>query len=140
MSPDHPFWLAVERVAQAGLVSGYPCGEAGEACGPGHRPYFRAAQPITRAQLAKLTMLGAGLNDDLITTTHTFADVPAGHPFYRYVERLAIRGVIGGYPCGTVAGEGCDSATRPYFRPGANTTRGQMTKITATAFLLSCAP
>jgi hypothetical protein len=138
--PDHPFWLGVERVAQLGIVSGYPCGGAGEACGTGSRPYFRPTSPITRGQLAKLTVLGGGLNDDLVPTTQTFTDVPVNHPFYRYVERLASRGAISGYPCGTAPGEGCDSAARPYFRPGANTTRGQMTKITASAFLLSCAP
>jgi hypothetical protein len=42
--------------------------------------------------------------------------VPPGSTFYPYVTCLACRGVVSGYPDGT-------------FRPGANVTRGQISKI-----------
>ena len=41
---------------------------------------------------------------------------------------------MGGYPCGTVPGEECVApGNRPYFRPFASATRGQLAKIVANA-------
>jgi hypothetical protein len=66
--------------------------------------------------------------------------VPPGSTFYLYIAHLAVRAVIGGYPCGD-AGEPClPPGNRPYFRPNANATRGQMSKIAAAAFFPGCAP
>jgi hypothetical protein len=45
-----------------------------------------------------------------------------------FVERMASRGIIGGYVCGGV-GEPCGAENRPYFRPNNPATRGQITKI-----------
>ena len=63
------------------------------------------------------------------STQQTFQDVPPGSTFWGYIERIAARGFIGGYPCGG-PGEPCPGA---YFRPGNNTTRGQLTKIVVLA-------
>lgn len=57
-----------------------------------------------------------------------FADVAPGSTFYPFVRCLACRNVLGGYPCGGVA-EPCDQSARPYFRPGANISRGQISKV-----------
>ena len=57
-----------------------------------------------------------------------FADVPPGSTFYPFVRCLACRNVLGGYRCGGVA-EPCDAANSPYFRPGANISRGQISKV-----------
>jgi hypothetical protein len=62
-----------------------------------------------------------------------FADVPPGSTFYDYVEAAFAAGVINGYPCGGL-GEPCDAQNRPYFRPAANITRGQLTKMVSLAF------
>jgi hypothetical protein len=62
-----------------------------------------------------------------------FADVPAtgeGSTFYPYVRCLACRGIVSGYPCGG-PGEGCNGNADPYYRPSANVTRGQLSKIVA---------
>ncbi|HET6313649.1 MAG TPA: S-layer homology domain-containing protein, partial [Chloroflexia bacterium] len=62
-----------------------------------------------------------------------FADVPAtgeGSTFYPYVRCLACRGIVSGYPCGG-PGEGCNGNDDPYYRPSANVTRGQLSKIVA---------
>jgi hypothetical protein len=59
-----------------------------------------------------------------------FTDVPYGSTFYDFVETAYNNNIIGGYPCGGY-GEPCDAQYRPYFRPGNNVTRGQMTKFAA---------
>ncbi len=58
--------------------------------------------------------------------------------FYSLIEAIAARGVVSGYTCGgtnpqTGLDEPCDSARRPYFRPGNNVTRAQLTKIVVIA-------
>jgi hypothetical protein len=54
-----------------------------------------------------------------------------------WIEELGGRGIISGYTCGG-PGEPCDPAGRPYFRWGANATRGQMSKIAAQTFAPNC--
>jgi len=101
---------------------------------------------VTRGQLAKIDANAAGYND--LPTTQSFADVPPGDPFYLYIERLARRGIVNGYDCGTgdinpCTGlvETCDSTHRPYYRPCNNVTRGQAAKIVANTFFpVNCAP
>ena len=62
-----------------------------------------------------------------------------GSTFYVYIERVASRGIVNGYPCGGPF-EPCVAPTnRPYFRPFNNATRGQMAKIAAAAFFPGCA-
>jgi hypothetical protein len=94
---------------------------------------------VRRAQLAKLVALAAGYQDPLPTTQQTFADVPPGHPFWIYVERVAARNVLNGYPCGGPF-EPCGSGPHAYFRPFNVTTRGQASKILANAFFPSDRP
>jgi hypothetical protein len=65
----------------------------------------------------------------------TFADVPydpSNTSLYAYVETAAGRGIISGYPCGG-SGEPCDSQNRPYYRPGNNVTRAQLSKMLSEA-------
>jgi hypothetical protein len=107
-------------MACRGIISGYSSG-----CGTGN-PCFRPNNNVTRGQLSKIISNSAGFNDT--PTGQTFEDVLPNSTFYVYIERIASRGIIGGYPCGG-AGEPCDSQNRPYFRPNANATRGQIAKI-----------
>ena len=61
-------------------------------------------------------------------------------PFWLWIERLTVHSVMGGYSCGGL-GEPCVPPTnRPYFRPGANATRGQLSKIVSNAAGLSDPP
>jgi hypothetical protein len=91
---------------------------------------------ITRAQFAKIVAMNAHYTET--PTAQTFADVSPTYWAYLTIERLAARGIIGGYPCGGV-GEPCVAPdNRPYFRPGNNATRGQMSKIAAGTFLPNC--
>ena len=59
--------------------------------------------------------------------------MPPGNVFYSWIEQMAAAGILSGYTCGTRPSEPCDSAGRPYFRPAANVTRGQLAKIIALA-------
>ena len=116
-------------------MQGYPCGGVGEPCGPGNLPYFRPGATASRGQLAKIVSNAAGFNEPV--TGQTFEDVLPGSTFYDFVERLASRGVMQGYPCGGV-GEPCGPNNLPYFRPSANVSRGQTSKIVANTFFPSC--
>jgi hypothetical protein len=136
--PGSTFWTWIERLAGRGIIGGYPCGGPGEPCmGPDNRPYFRPGNDVTRGQLAKIVAGAAGWTET--PTGQTFEDVPPGSTFYLFVERVAGRGIVGGYPCGG-PGEPCIApGNRAYFRPANNATRGQMSKIAANAFFPNCA-
>ena len=64
-----------------------------------------------------------------------------GSPFYDWINRLSNRGFMGGYGCGLVPEEPCTPPeNRPYFRPNASATRGQLSKIVSNAAGLSGTP
>jgi hypothetical protein len=99
---------------------------------------FRPNNDITRGQIAKVVSNAAGFNDD--PGTQIYEDVPPTNTFYAWVNRLSKRGLMGGYPCGAMPSESCGTANRPYFRPNASATRGQLAKIVASAAYLTTTP
>jgi hypothetical protein len=131
--PTHTFYVWIEQLSNRGLINGYPCGGPGEPCGPGNLPYFRPGNLVTRGQLAKIVANAAGINDD--PGSQLFQDVPPASTFYIYINPLARRGTVSGYPCGG-PGEPCGPGNLHYFRPGNNVTRGQAAKIVANTFWL----
>ena len=122
--PSHPFYAYIETAAAHGAISGYACGGPGEPCDAQTRPYFRPAAAITRAQIAKIVVLAREWGP-LTPAQPTFADVPASHPFYGFIERAVQQGIVSGYGC-SAPGEPCPGV---YFRPAAGATRGQLSKI-----------
>jgi hypothetical protein len=123
----------IRTLAGRGVLGGYPCGGPGEPCiPPENLPYFRADNNVTRGQASKIVANAAGYDEIIPATQQTFTDVPPGSTFYLFIERAALHGVIGGYPCGG-PGEPCDTDGRPYFRPVNNVTRGQLSKIVSNA-------
>ena len=129
---SYTFYSVVRCLACRQILGGYPCGTvASEPCGDSGDPYFRPGAKISRGQIAKIVANAAGLDDP--PGTRLFEDVPENSPFYPFIQRLTNAGYISGYPCGTVASEPCQAGSRPYFRPGANATRGQLSKIVANA-------
>jgi hypothetical protein len=120
------FYAYVRCLACRGILTGYPCGGAGEPCDPANDPYFRPNNNITRGQIAKVVANAAGYQDP--QTTQLFEDVVPGSTFFDFIGRLASRGYMSGYPCGG-AGEPCGSGNLPYFRPNSNASRGQISKI-----------
>lgn len=145
VAPGSTFHIYVERLAARGVMQGYPCGGAGEPCGPGNRPYFRPNAGATRGQLAKSVSNAMEWSDTVAPGQYTFADAPEGSTFHVYIERLLMHrpGAMQGYPCGggvPPGSEPCDSQSRPYFRPGNTLTRGQTAKIISNAVFPACAP
>ena len=109
--PGSTFYPYIERMAKRGFIGGYPNGT------------FLPGAFATRGQIAKIVSNAAGYNDT--PTGQSFSDVPPDSPFYLFVERVAARGAVGGYSDGT-------------FRPGINTTRGQVSKIVSVVFFPGC--
>jgi hypothetical protein len=136
--PGTTFYTYTEQLYALQVMNGYPCGGAGEPCNPpNHRPYFRPNANATRGQLAKIDANAAGYQDT--PSGQTFEDVVPGSTFYTYTQRLTSRGVMGGYPCGNP--EPCvPPGNRPYFRPNADVTRGQTSKIVSNTFYPNCQP
>jgi hypothetical protein len=133
-----PFYEFVERLYTRGHMGGYQCGQrTTEPCIPPlNRPYFRPNESATRGQISKIVSNAAGFNEPV--TGQFYADVTTTNPFYAEIMRLTTRGVMSGYPCGTLPHEPCDSENRPYFRWGNNVTRGQASKIVANTFFPGC--
>jgi hypothetical protein len=130
--PGSPFFVFIGRLVAQGAISGY---NTAANC-PSGVPCFRPELSVTRGQLAKIDANAAGYNETP-GATPTFKDVPAANPFYVFIERLSLHGVINGYTCGG-PGEPCPGL---YFRPNANITRGQVSKVASqTFFPLNCAP
>jgi photosystem II stability/assembly factor-like uncharacterized protein len=134
---DNTFYVYVERMAGRGIIGGYTCGGVGEPCGAGNRPYFRPNANATRGQISKIVSEAKGYGEP--QTGQTFEDVAVGSTFHLWIERLASRGIMGGYTCGS-PGEPCGPGNKPYFRPNANATRGQTSKIVANTFFPGCQP
>jgi BNR repeat-like domain/S-layer homology domain len=131
VEPLSTFYSYIQTLACRSIVSGYPCGGAGEPCDQQNRPYFRPQNNLTRGQLSKIVVLSAGFAP--VTGIETFEDVPEGSTFHPYIEALYVHGIIDGYPCGGV-GEPCNPpSNRGYFRPNAPVTRGETAKIVAIA-------
>ncbi|HMA34506.1 MAG TPA: FG-GAP-like repeat-containing protein [Chloroflexia bacterium] len=113
------FYTPVLYLACRGVISGYADNT------------FRPYNQTTRSQQVKIVILGFGV--PIVTPPaggYTFTDVPPGFPFFGVIETAAAHQIVSGYTCGG-PNEPCDSAHRPYFRPYANVTRGQLSKITA---------
>jgi hypothetical protein len=124
---SYTFYPYIECLACRSIINGYACGGVGEPCNPAHDPYFRPGDNVTRGQISKIVALSSGL--DTPVSGQTFEDVSPGSTFYTYTEQLYALGVMNGYPCGG-SGEPCNPpGNRPYFRPNADTTRGQLSKI-----------
>ncbi len=85
------FYAAINSLAAAGVVSGYADGS------------FRPADPVTRAQFAKIIVLATGgYGAAPVATQATFPDVPftgASYPF-DFVEEAVALGIIQGYDDG----------------------------------------
>jgi hypothetical protein len=151
VQPGSPFYPYVQCLACQGIVTGYPCENPADPCfpqpvptgaatpaatpttgpNPGTSGFFRPGSPVTRGQLAKIISNSAAFDED--PGQQIFADVPQYSPFYYWINQLAHREILAGYPCGTVPEEPCYNNNMPYFRPNANASRGQIAKIVSNA-------
>lgn len=107
VSPEHIFYAWIEALVAAGITGG---------CS-GSPPQYCPDSDVTRAHMAVFLLRGihgAGYEPPAPTGT-MFADVPAGHPFAKWIEQLAREGITGG--CST---------SPPQFCPDAPVMRGEM--------------
>ena len=119
--PADYFYTAVQYLFCPGIISGYGDGT------------FRPYNNTTRSQMVKIVVLGFQVPAATPAAgAATFADVPPAHPFFAVVEAAARANLVSGYTCGG-PGEPCDAQGRPYFRPYADVTRGQLAKIAVLA-------
>ncbi|HUS13889.1 MAG TPA: S-layer homology domain-containing protein, partial [Chloroflexia bacterium] len=126
---SNPFYNYISCLACRGIVSGYttdpPC-TTGVPC-------FQPGANVTRGQMAKFVSNAASYSDAVPSTQQTFTDVPSSDPFWLYVERTVLHGVISGYssnpPCRTGV---------PCFLGGNAVTRGQTAKFISNGFFPSC--
>ncbi|HYO51045.1 MAG TPA: S-layer homology domain-containing protein, partial [Chloroflexia bacterium] len=123
---SNTFYAPVQCLACLGILGGYPCGGPGEPCDIYRSPYFRPNASATRGQLSKIVSNARGYSD--VPIDQTFEDVPPTNTFYQWIERLASRGIMSGYPCGGPNEPCVQPERRPYFRPNNNVTRGQTSK------------
>jgi hypothetical protein len=114
--PGSTFYVYIKCLACKGIINGYADGT------------FRPGNNVTRGQLTKIVSNSAGFNEPIPDSQQTFTDIPNTHTFWVWIERLAGRQIISGYPCGA-PNEPCDPLNRPYFRSGASATRGHISKI-----------
>jgi hypothetical protein len=125
--PSDPFYAYINCLYCRGVISGYSDGT------------FRPGNEITRGQIAKMVAIAAGINDD--PGPQIYEDVPVSSTFYVWINRLSGRGYMGGYACGLTLEEPCvEPGNRPYFRPNASATRGQLSKIVSNAAQLGGTP
>lgn len=126
--PDHTFYPYIMCLACRGseFIVGYPCGGPGEPCNSNNDPYYRPGASVTRGQISKIVSSAAGFTEP--AGKQQFEDILPGSTFYDYIWRLADRGILSGYACGG-PGEPCGPNSVPYFRPNANATRGQISKV-----------
>jgi Tol biopolymer transport system component len=108
-------WPFVEALVREGITGGCQLTP----------PLYCPTASVTRAQMAKFLCIAAA-KATLNRATPTFADVPAAHWAYGYVERLAdAASWPGGAPTGGCRVEG----TTKYFCPNNSVTREQMAKF-----------
>jgi hypothetical protein len=120
----NPFYVYIRCLYCRGIISGY---DSNPPCTTG-TPCFRPYDTVSRGQAAKIVSNAAGYSDAIPSTQQTFSDVSPANPFWIYVERAVLHGVINGYS----GGPPCPSSG-PCFRPYDPVTRGQLAKIDSNA-------
>jgi hypothetical protein len=112
----NPFYVYIRCLYCRGILSGYSDGT------------FRPYNQVTRGQAAKIVSNAANFTDPIAGGQQTFTDVPPTHPFWLWIERAALHGVINGYNTVPDCGTGI-----PCFQPYNPLTRGQLAKIVSQA-------
>jgi hypothetical protein len=109
--PSNPFYNFIDRLAALQITLG--CGGT----------MYCPTGSVTREQMAAFMMRAVGEANPPNTTFQRFLDVPGSNSFFRFIDRLAIRGITLG--CG--GGNYC---------PSQPVTRGQMAAFLVRAFNL----
>ena len=111
LSPTHWALSQIKAIFAAGITAGCSA----------EPPLFCPDAPVTRGQMA--VFLAASLGYSSGFCNGRFKDVPVGHPFCGFIERLYIDGIT----------DGCNLAAGRTFCPDEPVTRGQMAVFVETA-------
>ena len=103
--PGHFAFESVEKLVDAGITAG--CSTS--------PPLYCPNSKVTRGQMAVFMLRAMDHADHLPAYRGIFADVPASHPYARFIEHLYDHGVTAG----------CSTSPRKYC-PSDSVTRGQM--------------
>lgn len=85
----HPQYQAINCLYENNVLSGYEDGT------------FKPERTVTRAEMVKLALKGAGIELENQEGKNTFSDVQAGDWFAPYVEQAVSLGVVRGFDDGT---------------------------------------
>ncbi len=91
--------------------------------------HFTPSGTATRAQFAKVIVLGFGILD-ITPATPSFTDVPPSYFAYHYIESGKAYGLLGGYSDTQCAAAG---AVYPCYLPNRAITRAELTKLVVSA-------
>ncbi|HSE96999.1 MAG TPA: S-layer homology domain-containing protein [Blastocatellia bacterium] len=109
--PENPFYSFIDRMAVLGITQG---------CGGGN---YCPSQPVLREQMAAFIIRALGEFDPPLPAQQRFNDVPPSSTFYKFIDRMAVRGIT----------SGC-SASPPLYCPTDQVTRAQMAAFLVRAF------
>jgi hypothetical protein len=111
----HPFYAFIDRLAVLEITLGCSA----------NPPLYCPGSAVRREQMAAFLIraLHAPGYTPLPPAQQRFDDVPPSHPFYGYIEEMALRGIT----------LGC-SGNPPLYCPSASVTRGQMAAFVVRAF------
>jgi len=112
---SHQFRPFISKIYARGITNG---------CGTG---VYCPGATVTRGQMAVFLATAMKISNLPSPLAATFSDVPPSHPFYKFVEAIARRGITGG--CGNGA-----------YCPDSLITRGQMAVFLMKAIELSDPP
>jgi YD repeat-containing protein len=115
VSPENPFYNLIDRLAALGITVGCQA----------NPPLYCPSDPVKREQMAAFLLRALGEFNPPTPPGQRFDDVPAGNPFYNFIDRLAELGI-------TV---GCQ-ANPPLYCPTSDVTRAQMAAFLVRAFNL----
>jgi hypothetical protein len=84
--PTHPFYAFIDQMAALGITQG---------CGGGN---YCPDAAVSREQMAAFIMRAIGIFAPPTPAVQRFTDVPPTHPFYGFIDQMAVRGITSG--CG----------------------------------------
>ena len=105
--PSNTFYRFANLLAEYGITVG---------CNPPQNNLYCPANGVTRDQMAAFIMRALGEFDPPFPVSQRFVDVPPSNIFYRFIDRLAARGI-------TV---GCNPPFNDQYCPSGTVTREQM--------------
>jgi hypothetical protein len=113
--PNHPFYAFIDQMAVRQISLG--CSTT--------PPLYCPNDIVTRDQMAAFLVRAKGEFNPPTPPSQRFNDVPPNHPFYKFIDRMAVLGIT----------QGC-SANPPLYCPTSTVNRSQMAAFLVRAFNL----